>query len=265
MNFMSLKKKIAGTLAFLTVSTFGLGIVNIQSVEAFQSQVPTPVIQTILNNYIASENSSLSAEERQYMTDNIIYYSYQYGVDPLVMASLFSTESNFHQSSRSSVGAIGLGQIMPSTAVALGVNPYDLKENIEGACSYLSTQIKNFSNEQYPVEMALASYNAGPNAVRKYGGIPPYSETQNYVNKIRNKYFSLYSQMVGALNTNNAYSPISTTSSYQQYPSNTNTGYTVEQVNAPSYNVSYVSYIDPATSHANSVIDIFDAEDDYGY
>ena len=70
---MSLKKKIAGTLAFLTVSTFGLGIVNIQSVEAFQSQVPTPVIQTILNNYIASENSSLSAEERQYMTDNIIY------------------------------------------------------------------------------------------------------------------------------------------------------------------------------------------------
>lgn len=264
MNLMSLKKKIAGTLALLAFSTFSLSVVNTQPVEASQSQVPTPVVQTLLNNYIASENSSLSLEERQYMTDNIIYYSYQYGVDPLVMASLFSAESNFHQSSRSSVGAIGLGQIMPSTAVALGVNPYDLKENIEGACSYLSTQIKNFSNEQYPVELALAAYNAGPNAVRKYGGIPPYSETQNYVKKIREKYFNLYNQMLGELNTNSSISNVA----YQQYPTNTTnkaTYNTVEQVNSPSYKVNYVSYIDPATSNANSVIDIMDAEDDYGY
>ena len=262
MNLKSLKKKIAVTLVVLSMSTFGLGVVNGNQVEAAQTQVPTPVIQTLLNNYIASENTSLSAEERQYMTDNIIYYSYQYGVDPLVMASLFSTESNFHQSSRSSVGAIGLGQIMPATAVALGVNPYDLKENIEGACSYLSTQIKNFSNEEYPVELALAAYNAGPGAVRKYGGIPPYSETQNYVKKIRSKYFNLYNQMLGALPSNN-YSPINNVSSSQN---NSTYNTIVEQTNTPTtYKVEYLSTVDPATSSSDNVINIMDVEDDYGY
>ena len=260
MNLKSLKKKIAMTLAILSISTFSLGVVNGSQAEASQTQVPTPVIQTILNNYIASENTSLSAEERQYMTDNIIYYSYQYGVDPLVMASLFSQESNFHQSSHSSAGAIGLGQIMPSTAVALGVNPYDLKENIEGACSYLSTQIKNFSNEEYPVEMALAAYNAGPNAVRKYGGIPPYSETQHYVKNIRSKYFNLYNQMLGSLSTTNYY-PTNNTSSYQ----NNSTYNVVEQTNAPTYKIEYLSTVDPATSSSDNLINIMDIEDDYGY
>lgn len=258
MNFKSLKKKIATALAVLSITTLGLGAVGHQA-EASQSQVPTPVIQTIINNYIAKGNPSLSDSERQNMTDNIIYYSYQYGVDPLVMTSLFSQESNFHHSSRSTVGAIGLGQIMPDTAVALGVNPYDLTQNIEGACSYLSTQIKNFNNEIYPVEFALAAYNAGPNAVREYGGIPPYSETQNYVKNIRSKYFDLYSQMVGMLSNNN-YASMNT-NSYS--PSNyTNV---VEQTTSPSYKVEYLTYVDPATSSSNSLIDIMDIEDDYGY
>ena len=114
-----------------------------------------------------------------------------YGVDPLLMTALFHTESNFNQDSISGAGAIGIGQIMPGTAVSLGVNPYDTMQNIQGACSYMSTALKNFADWPYPTEAALAAYNAGSNAVIQYGGVPPYAETQNYVARIRDRYNSL--------------------------------------------------------------------------
>lgn len=89
-------------------------------------------------------------------------------------------ESNFNTSARSHVGAIGLGQLMPDTAAALGVNPHNPKENLEGSARYLLTQLKDFGSK----ELALAAYNAGPEAVSRYGGIPPYRETQGHVRKV---------------------------------------------------------------------------------
>ena len=134
------------------------------------------------------QNNSLSYDEAKAISDGITYYSAMYGVDPLLITALFQTESNFNQGSVSPVGAIGIGQIMPDTAVSLGVNPYDTMQNIQGACSYLSNGLRTFAGYPSPTEAALAAYNAGGNAVVKYGGIPPYAETQNYVAKILSRY-----------------------------------------------------------------------------
>lgn len=93
---------------------------------------------------------------------------------------LIQQESNWKPKARSHKGAIGLAQLMPFTAKDLGVNPHDPAQNLEGGARYLSTQYKTFGS--WP--LALAAYNAGPGAVRKYGGVPPFRETKNYVKKI---------------------------------------------------------------------------------
>lgn len=93
---------------------------------------------------------------------------------------LVSVESNWNPNALSHAGAIGLAQLMPETARVLGVNPRDPRQNLEGGARYLSEQYRRFGNWRH----ALAAYNAGPGAVEKYGGVPPYKETQGYVRKI---------------------------------------------------------------------------------
>ncbi len=93
---------------------------------------------------------------------------------------LVHTESKFYPAARSGKGAIGLAQLMPDTARILGVNPNDPKQNLEGGARYLSQQYRRFGDWR----LALAAYNAGPEAVQRYNGIPPYAETQGYVRKI---------------------------------------------------------------------------------
>jgi soluble lytic murein transglycosylase-like protein len=93
---------------------------------------------------------------------------------------LVETESRFHPTARSSKGAIGLAQLMPGTARVLGVNPHDPKQNLDGGARYLSQQYRRFGDWR----LALAAYNAGPEAVERYRGVPPYRETQGYVKAI---------------------------------------------------------------------------------
>jgi soluble lytic murein transglycosylase-like protein len=93
---------------------------------------------------------------------------------------LVRTESGFHPAAKSSKGAIGLAQLMPHTARNLGVNPHDPGENLDGGARYLSQQYRRFGDWR----LALAAYNAGPEAVERYRGIPPYAETRNYVKAI---------------------------------------------------------------------------------
>ena len=246
-----ISKSIAILFATLAISTTGISQNNVEAASSM-SEVPTALVTSILNNYISENNVSLSSNEVNNLSQSIIYYSYKYGIDPLVTTSLISAESNFHQSSISSAGAIGLGQIMPTTAVALGVNPYNANENIEGVCSYLSTQLNNFSYSQTPVELALAAYNAGPGAVKKYGGIPPYTETQNYVNKIRNNYFSLYNKLTSSLQSNQ-------NSNYNNIQSNVNNN------NNSNYNVvSYNSYIEPEVIDTGYDV-TYDIDDDFSF
>ena len=91
-----------------------------------------------------------------------------------------AVESAFNPDARSSVGAIGLGQLMPGTADLLGVDPYDPEDNLHGSARYLLAQLEDFGS----ADLALAAYNAGPEAVRDYGGIPPYAETEGHVAKV---------------------------------------------------------------------------------
>jgi hypothetical protein len=89
-------------------------------------------------------------------------------------------ESGFNPEARSPVGAIGLGQLMPETAAVLGVDPFDPEENLRGSARYLLAQLEDFG----AADLALAAYNAGPEAVRDHGGIPPYAETESHVAKV---------------------------------------------------------------------------------
>ena len=104
------------------------------------------------------------------------------GVDPALLKGLVQAESGFDPSSVSSVGAQGLTQLMPDTAKGLGVtNPFDPLQNLEGGARFLAGALKRFGGNE---QLALAAYNAGPGAVERYGGIPPYAETQAYVPRV---------------------------------------------------------------------------------
>lgn len=103
------------------------------------------------------------------------------GVPVDLALALVNQESGFNPNAISKAGAIGLFQLMPTTAAGLGVDPYNVQQNIEGGLRYLKQQLDRFGGNR---QKALAAYNAGPNAVQKYNGIPPYKETQNYVKSI---------------------------------------------------------------------------------
>ena len=104
------------------------------------------------------------------------------GIDPAILHGLIQQESAFDPNSQSSAGASGLTQLMPGTASSMGVaNPLNPAESIEGGARYLSQLMSEFGGNTTD---ALAAYNAGPGAVKQYGGVPPYAETQSYVSKV---------------------------------------------------------------------------------
>lgn len=106
----------------------------------------------------------------------------KYGLDPALLKGLIQAESGFNPNAVSRSGAKGLAQLMPRTAAGLGVSdPFDPAQSIDGGARYLKAQMDRFGGDE---SLALAAYNAGPNAVVKYGGIPPYRETQNYVSRV---------------------------------------------------------------------------------
>lgn len=110
----------------------------------------------------------------------------KYDVEPELIQAVIATESCYDHKAVSRVGAKGLMQLMPATAAELGVNDlFDPRDNIAGGVRYLRQMLDTFNQDK---RLALAAYNAGPNAVKKYGGVPPYKETRRYVKKI----FSIY-------------------------------------------------------------------------
>jgi soluble lytic murein transglycosylase-like protein len=107
-------------------------------------------------------------------------------LDPSLIKAMVQVESNFESHATSLKGAMGLMQVMPKTAEAQGIRqPYHATENLMGACDYLRTLINRYRGN---IKWALAAYNAGPGNVDRYGGIPPFKETQLYVKKVLNIY-----------------------------------------------------------------------------
>lgn len=120
---------------------------------------------------------------RDAFTEEINVAAHQFKVDPALVRAVIHAESGFNEHARSPKGAVGLMQLMPATAKVLGVaNPRVPRENIHGGAKYLADLLVQFKND---VMLATAAYNAGPQAVQKYAGVPPYAETQVYVQRVR--------------------------------------------------------------------------------
>lgn len=141
-------------------------------------------------------NPSLSDEQAVRIASALLYYSMLYGVDPRFVTAVIAVESSFRPDAVGQKGEMGLGQLMPSTAASLGVsNPFDPEQNIEGCVRLLSRYLASYAHlpPERQIALALACYNAGPNAVAKYGGVPPYPITQRYIKKVT----ELYRQLCG--------------------------------------------------------------------
>jgi len=180
-------------LPILVILVFFIGIfVRIQSLDPKNSsdyansgtgnQINEDCITQVAKKFKAG-----CADKAKDYVPAINEYAQKYNVDPALVAATIHQESGWCQNAISPVGAIGLMQLMPLTAVGLGVNPLDANQNIKGGTKYTSQNLKMFNNN---LDSAIAAYNAGPGAVQKYGGVPPYSETQNYVKLVK----SLYTQ-----------------------------------------------------------------------
>ena len=112
----------------------------------------------------------------------------QAGLPPAIVHSVAKAESGYQPDAISPKGAIGLMQLMPSTAAELNVDPHDPAQNAEAGARYLRDLLLKYENDPHQVSKAVAAYNAGPGAVDKYKGVPPYRETVQYVNRVLKEY-----------------------------------------------------------------------------
>lgn len=154
------------------------------AVDAIAQAKKASATRTVRDIYPTEMNASLPIANAD-TSSLIAAAAKKYNVDPKLVSAIATVESGGNQEATSDVGAIGVMQLMPDTAAGLGVDPYDKAQNIEGGAKYIRNMLDTFGGD---VEKAVAAYNAGPQAVKDYGGVPPYKETQNYVNKVLDIY-----------------------------------------------------------------------------
>lgn len=152
--------------------------------EAAATKPSVPVEKAKAADKVYSANASLPLADES-LSSLITNAAKKYQVDPKLVSAVAEVESGGRQEATSAAGAVGVMQLMPDTAASLGVNPYDKRKNVEGGAKYLKEMLDLFGGD---VKKAVAAYNAGPAAVKNYGGVPPYKETQNYVNKVLDIY-----------------------------------------------------------------------------
>lgn len=180
------------------VKASSTGAVNADIVQEFFNQngiqITLPNVQTAdtLNNIgftQAATSSTTSADNTTSTEDLDVYFeeaANQYNVDIKLLKAIAYCESGFNPNAVSNAGAVGVMQLMPKTAEGLGVtDSYDPRQNILGGAKLISQLLDKYDGDK---SLALAAYNAGSGNVSKYGGIPPFKETQNYVKKVLEKY-----------------------------------------------------------------------------
>lgn len=129
-------------------------------------------------------NPQLPSWQSRSLASHLLRNAAHWRLDPNLLAALVTVESRWHTHARSGAGAIGLGQLMPGTAHTLHVDPRDPMQNLSGSARYLSGLVQRYRGKANRYQLACAAYNAGPHAVARFGGIPPYAETQRYVVKV---------------------------------------------------------------------------------
>ncbi len=160
-----------------------LSVENNAAAKEFKNILDEKMAQDKPDNNIEKISFKNSRENIENLIEK---YAQKNNLDPDFIKAVVKQESGFNPDAKSKCGAMGLMQLMPQTAKGLGVvDAFDPEQNIEGGVKYLKSMLNRFNNDP---KLALAAYNAGPGAVQKYGDIPPYKETQNYVKNILASY-----------------------------------------------------------------------------
>lgn len=156
---------------------------------AVKWNLPASEATPIYADFIRKYNKKIAADTAWQIAEGIIGFSIKHGVDARLIMAIVLVESSFNPNDTSHVGAMGLGQLMPGTAREMGVsNAYDTMQNLSGTVrlvrKHLDTYRGKGKDDFEALILSLAAYNAGPGAVSRHGGVPPYRETQNYVRKV---------------------------------------------------------------------------------
>ncbi|MDQ1287678.1 MAG: peptidoglycan DL-endopeptidase CwlO [Actinomycetota bacterium] len=169
-------RRVSGDAANGTISTGRTNVLNLAAAELLSASG--------LSATAGSATSALTGPYAGLFTSA----GRKHGVDPSLLSAIAKTESSYKPSAVSSAGARGLMQLMPGTARSLGVDPDDPTQAVDGAARLMKNLLAQFGGN---IDLALAGYNAGPGAVRRYGGVPPYPETQTYVRRVNRAWEAL--------------------------------------------------------------------------
>jgi hypothetical protein len=181
-------------LAFFGVAIASL-VIGPRPARADERASSVPGYATVLRSF----NVHLSSAQARDLAEHVLLLSSYYSLDPRLLVAIVAVESGWHPNAVSPAGAQGLGQLMPGTANALSVQAFEKYENLDGTARYLRRLLKQYAALPEPAryQRALAGYNAGPEAVARYGGVPPFAETQAYVVRV----MSLWHQVGSMLQT----------------------------------------------------------------
>jgi soluble lytic murein transglycosylase-like protein len=193
--------RVEGEIITVTLRNGGEASFEKALVTAIRADEMPPIEETASAAVVATRAPQQSARaahaplDARPFADLIETVALKHGVDPELVHAVVQAESNYEPRAKSPVGARGLMQVMPATAKDLGIkNLYDPQNNLEAGVRYLKFLLARFD-----LKRAIAAYNAGPANVRKYGGVPPFEETQNYVKKVSGTYYEKLSAGVRSL------------------------------------------------------------------